>query len=142
MLQGSTHTDLVVLQERGWRGFTKFTPLNEKPSTGKMWSGERLTKIQTTTSPDHVWPEVCTQIGEAAQNREQQEWAKEEPKLDNARRLRGIYCVDPDDREYSEILKNARRKLEILMPCQRHPSIVKTGAKPKNGNEMEFKTLL
>ena len=30
-------------------------------------------------------------IGEGAQNREKQEWAKEKLKLDNARRLRGIY---------------------------------------------------
>ena len=47
--------------------------------------------------------------------------------------------------EYSEILKNARRKLERpvapAMPCKRHPSIVKTRAKPKIGNEKEFKTM-
>ena len=41
-----------------------------------------------STRPDHVWPEVCTKIGKAAQNRETQELAKEKPKLDNARRLR------------------------------------------------------
>ena len=41
--------------------------------------------------------------------KKKQEWAKEKPKLDNARRLKGIYCVDPDGRECSEILKNARR---------------------------------
>ena len=39
--------------------------------------------------PDHVWPDVWTKIGKAAQNREKQEWAKEKPKLDNARRQRG-----------------------------------------------------
>ena len=109
----STHTDLDVLQENriddywnvdsskhlsdSWRGSTKFTLLKEKPPKGKMWSGGRLTKIQTTTRPDHVWPEVWTELGKAAQNREKQEWAKEKPKLDNARRLRGIYFIDPDD---------------------------------------------
>ena len=41
-----------------------------------MWSGLRLTKVQTTARPDHVWSEVWTKIGEAAQNREKQEWAK------------------------------------------------------------------
>ena len=66
----STHTDLDVLQEKriddywnvdsskhvsdSWRGFTKFTLLIEKLPKGCMWSGERLTKIQTTTRPDHV----------------------------------------------------------------------------------------
>ena len=71
--------------------------------------GERVTKIQTTTRPDYVWPEVWTKIGKAAQNREKQEWAKEKPKLDNARKMRGIYFNDPDDTEHVEILKNARR---------------------------------
>ena len=76
-----------------------------------MWFGRRLTKIQPTTRPDHVWPEVMTKIGQAAQNREKQEWAKEKPKLDDAIKLRGIYLIDPDDREHKEFLKNARRKL-------------------------------
>ena len=32
-----------------WTGFTQFTPLEEKPPDGKMWSGEeRLTKRQVT----------------------------------------------------------------------------------------------
>ena len=35
--------------------------------------------------------------------------ATEKPKLDNARRLRGIYFVDPDDREHSEILKKCKK---------------------------------
>ena len=37
-----------------------------------------------------------------AQNREKKEWAREEPKLDNARRLRGIYFIDPDERNSQE----------------------------------------
>ena len=45
------------------------------------------------------------------------------PKLDNARRLRGIYFVDPEDEEYKEIIQNARRKLELqmeaAMPCKK-----------------------
>ena len=120
----STHTDLDVLQEKridhywnldsskhlsdSWRDFKKFTLLKEKPPERKMWSRMRLTKIQTTTRPDHVWPEIWTKIGKATQNREEQEWAKEKPKLDNARRLRRIYFIAPDDREYSDILKKRR----------------------------------
>ena len=74
-----------------------------------------MTKIQTTTRQDHVWPEVWTKIGKVAQSREKQERTKEKPKLDNARKLRGIYFIDPDDEEYKEILKNATRKLERPM---------------------------
>ena len=59
-----------------------------------------------------LWPEVWTKIGKAAQNREKQEWAKEKPKLDNVRKLRGISFIDPDDEEYKEVLKDAWRKLE------------------------------
>ena len=66
----------------------KFTLLKETPPKGYMWSGGRLTKFETTTRPDYVWPEVWTKIGKAAHNREKQEWAKEKPKFDNVRKLR------------------------------------------------------
>ena len=56
-----------------------------------------------------MWPEVWTKIGKAAQNREKQEWKNEKPKLDNARRRRGIYFIDPDDQDYKETLKNASK---------------------------------
>ena len=38
----------------------------------------------------------------------------EAPKLDNARKLRGIYFVDPDDREFKENIAHAK-KLELPM---------------------------
>ena len=63
-------------------------------------------------------------IGKAAQNREKQEWARWKPKLVNARKLRGIYVIDPDDKEYSETLNITMRKLERpmvpVMPCKRN----------------------
>ena len=50
-----------------------------------------------------------------------QKWTIEKPKLDNARRLRGIYFIDLDDKEFKETIKNARKKLETPMapalPC-------------------------
>ena len=39
-------------------------------------------------------------------------WRK--PKLDNARKLRGIFFIDPEDGEYEENMKNARRNWKIL----------------------------
>ena len=85
-------------------------------------------------------------FGKAAQNREKQEWAQEKPKLDNARRLRRIYFIGPDDEEYKEILKNARRNLErpmaAAMPCKRLPnSIKKVTAKPEIESEKKSKTV-
>ena len=53
-----------------WKGFTKFTLLKENTPKVYIWSGERLTKVQTTTRTDHVLPEVRTKIGKAVQNRE------------------------------------------------------------------------
>ena len=37
--------------------------------------------------------------------------ANEKPKLDNAWRLRGIYFIDPEDKEFKETIKNARKNL-------------------------------
>ena len=42
--------------------------------------------------------------------------------LKNARKLRGIYFIDPEDKEFEETIKNARKKLEtsvaLAMPCK------------------------
>ena len=76
----TTHTNLDVLQERriddywnidgasdlsdSWTGFTQFTLLEEKPPDGYMWSGWRLTRQQFSSRPDHLWPELWTQLEE------------------------------------------------------------------------------
>ena len=38
-----------------WTGFTQFTLLDEKAPDGYTWSGERLTRKQLTSRPDHLW---------------------------------------------------------------------------------------
>ena len=65
-----------------------------------------------------------------AKLREQHKWAIEKPKLDNARRFRGIYFIDPEDMEFMEIIKNARRKLETSMASA---LLCKTCKKNKHG---------
>ena len=101
-------TWIEVYQIHG-KWFTNFTLLKEKPPDGYKLSGRSLTKIQATTRPDHAWPEVWTKIGRAAQNREKQDWANEKPKLDNARKLRGIYFIDPEDDEYKETITKLKK---------------------------------
>ena len=70
----STYTDLDVMQEKrvddywnvdsnrslsdSWKGVTKFNLMKGKLPKGFVSSGERLTKVQTTTRPDHVWRSV------------------------------------------------------------------------------------
>ena len=80
-------------------------------------SGWRLTKIQAHTRPDHRWPEiyfglVCQkQLNEGKSSN----GPFEKPKLDNARKLRGINFTDPDDKQFKETTLNARTKLELSM---------------------------
>ena len=98
---GTTHTTLELLQESriydhwnidanrnlsdSWKRFTQFTLLNEKPPKGHMWSG-RMSK--------------------AAQRKEKQRWAFEKPKLDSARKLRGIYLINR--KEFKETIKKRK----------------------------------
>ena len=127
----TTHTNLDVKQEKRiddygnldgsrdlsgpWTGFTQFTLLEESP-------GRRLTRKQLTSRPDHLWPELWKSMGKNAKLKEKQKWAEEKIHLDNARKLRGIYFIDPEDKEYKETIKHARKKLETsvapAMPCK------------------------
>ena len=106
-----------------WTGFTQFTFLKETPLDGYMWSGRRLTKRQATSRPDHLWPEIWRGMSRNSKMKEKQNWANEKPMLENARKLKGVYFIDPEDNEFKEIIKNARKKLEVpaapAMPCNR-----------------------
>ena len=81
----ATSTNLDVMLERrtddycifegnrdlsdSWTGFTRFTTLDEKLPDGYTWSGVRLTKKQTTSRPDYLWPETWKDMSEAAQRK-------------------------------------------------------------------------
>ena len=73
--------------------------------------GGRLTRKQLTSRPDHLWPELWKSMGKNAKLKEKQKWAEEKIHLDNARKLRGIYFIDPEDKEYKETIKNARKEI-------------------------------
>ena len=127
-VSGTTHTNLDVKQEKRiddywnidgsrdlsdpWTGFTQFTPLEEKAPDGYMWSGDRLTRKQLTSRPDHLWPELWKSMGKHAKLKEKQKWSNEKIHLDHSRKLRWIYFIDPEDTEFKETIKNARKKLE------------------------------
>ena len=61
-------------------------------------------------------------MGKHAKLKENQKWSNEKLHLVNARTLRGIYFIDPEDKEFKETIKNARKKLETsvapAMPCK------------------------
>ena len=72
---------------------------------------EKTADIQATSfmarSLDKIWKESPAE-GEA-------QMVNEKPKLDDARRLRGICVLDPEDKEFKETIKKARKKLETPM---------------------------
>ena len=41
-------------------------------------------------------------MGKNAKLKEKQKWSEEKIHLDNARKLRGIYFIDPEDKEFKE----------------------------------------
>ena len=94
----------------------------EKPPDGYMWSGGRLTRKQLTYRPDHIWPELWTKLGRNAKLKERQRCSHEKPQLDDARKLRGIHFIDPEDKEFKETIEICRKKLETpmapAMPCK------------------------
>ena len=61
-------------------------------------------------------------MGRNAKPKEKQKSSNEKLHLENARKLRGIYFIDPEDKEFKETIKNARKKLETsvapAMPCK------------------------
>ena len=61
-------------------------------------------------------------MGKHAKLKEKQKWSNEKFHLENARKFRGIYFIDPEDTEFKETIKNARQKLETslgpAMPCK------------------------
>ena len=111
----TTHTSLDFLLEKhiddywnvdgerelsdSWTGFTRFILLNQRPLDGYTWSGWRLTRKQTTSRPDNVWPDMWKRMSDAAKSKAKQKWAIEKPKLDNARQSRGIFFIEPNDEE-------------------------------------------
>ena len=134
----TTHTNLDLKQEKriddywnidgsrdlsdSWTGFTQFTLFEEKPPKGYMWSGERLTSKQLTSRPDQSMARTLGEMGKNAKPKERQMWSHEKPQLENARKLRGLHFIDPEDKEFKETIKNARNKFETpvapAMPCK------------------------
>ena len=138
-VSGTTHTNLDVKQEKciddywnidgsrdlsdPWTGFTQFTLLEEKPPDGYMWGPEeRLTRKQLTSRPDYLWTGLWDKIGKNAKLKERQRWSHEQPQLDNARKLRGISFIDPEDKDSMRPsrmrVRSWKHQLLLLLPCK------------------------
>ena len=87
----TTHTNLDVKQEKRiddywnndgsrdlsgpWTGFTQCFFLKEKPPNEYMRSGEKLTRKQLTSRPDHLCPELWEKMGKNAKLKEKENWS-------------------------------------------------------------------
>ena len=153
----TTHKNLDVKQEKriddywnihgsqdlsdSWTGFTQFTLLEEKPSEGFMWSGERLTRKQLTSKPDGLWPELWKSMGQHAKQKEKQKWFNEKFHLANARKLQGICFIDPEDTEFKETIGNASKKLDTsVAPSMPEQSVKNFGS--SGSNKIKNKTCM
>ena len=96
--------------------------IGRKTSRRKNVVRERLTRKQQTSRPDHLWPVIWKTMGKIAKLKEKQKWSNEKLHLENARKLRGICFIDPEDKEFTGTIKNARKKLDtsvaLAMPCK------------------------
>ena len=76
-------------------------------------------------------------MGKHAKLKEKQKWSNEKSHLEKARKLPGIYFVDPEDKEFNETIKNARKKLETsvapALPCK----IVKKNCESGGSNKIK-----
>ena len=85
-------------------------------------------------------------MGKNAKLKEKQKWSHEKLHLDNARKLRGIYFIDPEDQEFKETIKNARKKLETPMapavPCKISKNNQNCGSGASNKIKSKFACIL
>ena len=110
--------------------------------TKKCGPGGDLSRKQLTSRPDHLWPELWEKMGKNAKLKEEQKWSHEKLHLDRARKLRGIHFIDPEDKEFKETIKNARKKLETpvapALPC----NFIKNNKNCGSGASNKIKTKL
>ena len=107
----------------------------------KCGPGEEMTRKQLTSRPDHLWPELWTKLGRNAQLKERQKWSHEKPKLDNARKLRGIfhrprgYGIQGDHQECSQEIGNANGSRYALQDQARTVSMARPVVNPMSSNQ-------
>ena len=89
---------------------------------GRSPKNTSVTRKQLTSRAGQLWPELWKSMGKHARLKEKQKWSEEKLHLENARKLRGIFFIDPEDKEFKETIKKARKKLEtsvaLAMPCK------------------------
>jgi len=96
-----------------WTGKTIFEILHFPPKKNHYWVAGRETKIQETTRPGNLWPEVWDAMGDKKKKKAISDWNILKPKLDDARALRGgeLY-ISRDDKEFPKLIKELQETLK------------------------------
>ena len=105
---GKSHRRLMVAGRHRGRGLVS---LRSQYRAGSLQNVTRCPGRDSQRFKQHPGPitygqkdgQVCRK---SAQQKEKQRWTGEKSKLDNARGLRGIWYMDPDDMEVQDIMKN------------------------------------
>ena len=84
-----------------WTRFTRFTILDEEPPDGRVYmvreaADKEANNIQARSLAARNMKKCQKQLNA------KKKWAIEKPKLENARRLLGVYFIDPADEEFKE----------------------------------------
>ena len=154
-----THTNLDVKQEKRiddywnidgsrdlsdpWTGFTQFTLLEEKPPNEQMWSGVEINEKTAYIHARSFMARTLEVNGKNAKLKEKQKWSNEKLHQENARKLRGIYFIDPGESEFKETIKNARKKLETsVAPAMPSKILKKCGSGGSNKVKTELACIL
>ena len=153
----STYTDLDMLQENrkddcwnvnangslsdSWKVFTKFTLLKEnlqKDTCAPGWGWQKFKQLPDLRTCGLKYGSMDQDWKSRSEERNRK-GKKEKPQFDNARRLRGIHLIDPDDGDCKETLTHAMRKLEVpmeaAMPCKNGTSSKKNSSSPPQETE-------
>ena len=78
-------------------------------------------------------------MGKHAKLKEKQKWSNEKIHLENARKLLGIYFIDPEEKEFKETIKNARNKLETSVAPAMLCKIIKKNCGSCGSNKIKTK---
>ena len=65
--------------DQWWSGSTRFEILRPTPPKGKQWVNGRLTKIQKSRRPAHIWPEVWIMMSRSERRNAIKEWEIKHP---------------------------------------------------------------
>jgi hypothetical protein len=93
-----------------WKGKTVFHILRPPAPPGYRWVESRLTKLQQTTRPDSIWPEVWQSLSKKQKQVEIAKWELDRVKRDEARTKRGIIEVPADGEDCLKILSESRAR--------------------------------